>query len=103
MRSVKPYNEVLRGEELLDLVKRVVGIDGLDFDELKTLEYFVKNLSVGELIALIDLEKIVGIKDPDRVIRSLIDKGLIVRGEGCYNLSPKLKNTLYAKSIPTKL
>lgn len=63
-------------------------------EELKALEYFLKNISVGELIAVSDLERVVGIKEPETTLRSLLDKGLIVRGEGCYNLSSKLRSLL---------
>ncbi|AFH42655.1 PolB1-binding protein PBP2 family protein [Fervidicoccus fontis] len=36
-----------------------------------------------------ELESIMGLKEPRRIIESLIEKGYIERGSGCYNLSRK--------------
>lgn len=48
-------------------------------------KYFKKYLSVGEIVAIRDL-KALGVKQPEKVIAELIQKGIIERGEGCYNL-----------------
>ncbi|AWR97594.1 hypothetical protein DFR86_08565 [Acidianus sulfidivorans JP7] len=48
-------------------------------------KYFKKYLSVGEIIAVRDL-KALGVKEPEKVIAQLMEKGIIERGEGCYNL-----------------
>jgi len=63
-------------------------------DELLALEYFITNISVGEIIAVRELEDLVGIKDPRSVLDSLIEKGFIERGERCYNLSRNVKEEL---------
>lgn len=56
-------------------------------DEFKVLNYFMNNISVGEILAVRELESLFGLKDPKRIIESLIEKGYIERGNGCYNLS----------------
>ncbi|WP_187152677.1 PolB1-binding protein PBP2 family protein [Acidianus manzaensis] len=48
-------------------------------------KYFKKYLSVGEIIAVRDL-KALGVKEPEKVIAELMEKGVIEKGEGCYNL-----------------
>ncbi|AWR99778.1 PolB1-binding protein PBP2 family protein [Metallosphaera hakonensis] len=54
--------------------------------EIETAKkYFITNISVGEIAALRDL-KALGIREPERVIAELIREGVIVKGEGCYNL-----------------
>ncbi|MEM4462842.1 MAG: helix-turn-helix domain-containing protein [Fervidicoccaceae archaeon] len=59
----------------------------LNETEYRALIYFMNNISVGEILAIRELESIVGIKDPRAVIDSLIAKGYIERGAGCFNLS----------------
>ncbi|WP_338600580.1 hypothetical protein V6M85_12230 [Sulfolobus tengchongensis] len=49
------------------------------------IEYFKTYVSVGEIIAVMDL-KAKGISNPQAVISKLIEMGIIERGEGCYNL-----------------
>jgi DNA-binding MarR family transcriptional regulator len=56
-------------------------------NEFKVLNYFMNNISVGEILAVRELESLFGLKDPKRIIESLIEKGYIERGNGCYNLS----------------
>lgn len=69
----------------------------LNEDELKVLDYFVRNISVGEILAVIEIKRMYGIDDPESVIRSLIEKGLLERGEGCYNLAPHLRRKVLGK------
>lgn len=66
----------------------------LDEDERKVLNYFIKNISVGEIIAEKEL-RLEGVKDPRRIIRKLMDKGLIEHGEGCYNLAKDLREKVF--------
>ncbi|HEU97667.1 MAG TPA: hypothetical protein ENO36_02280 [Fervidicoccus fontis] len=61
----------------------------LSDEEYKVLTYFMSNVSVGEILAVRELESIMGLKEPRRIIESLIEKGYIERGSGCYNLSRK--------------
>lgn len=61
----------------------------LSEEEYKALVYFINNVSVGEILAVRELESIMGLKDPQKLIESLIEKGYIERGSGCYNLSRK--------------
>ncbi len=63
-------------------------------EELLALEYFITNISVGEIIAVRELEDIVGLKNPRRTLESLIEKGFVERGERCYNLSRKVREEL---------
>jgi len=66
----------------------------LSDEEKKVLNYFIKNISVGEIIAEKEL-RLEGIKDPRRVIRMLIEKGLLEHKEGCYNLSKDLREEVF--------
>lgn len=66
-------------------------------EELKVMDYFLQNVSVGEIIAVRELERIYFIKNPVTIIESLIQKGLLERGNGCFNLSKELKKKLASK------
>lgn len=63
----------------------------LDSDELKAFAYVWDNISVGEIIFERDLFRIYGVRKPILVARQLREKGLIERGEGCYNLARWLR------------
>ncbi|BCU67160.1 hypothetical protein HS7_05970 [Sulfolobales archaeon HS-7] len=52
------------------------------------IRYFRGVLSVGEILAIYEL-RAAGIKEPEKVLGELIRKGIIERGEGCYNLIRK--------------
>ncbi|MEM4475232.1 MAG: hypothetical protein QW405_02345 [Fervidicoccaceae archaeon] len=67
-------------------------------DERRALEYFLVNVSVGELCALRELQYVEGVPDPSRVLSSLVRRGLLERAGGCYNLSPKLRELLRRRS-----
>ncbi|MCY0874471.1 MULTISPECIES: PolB1-binding protein PBP2 family protein [Acidianus] len=54
-------------------------------------KYFRKYISVGEIIAVRDL-KALGVKDPEKVIVELMNKGIIEKGEGCFNLVREKKH-----------
>ncbi|KSW11909.1 hypothetical protein CF15_03685 [Pyrodictium occultum] len=60
-------------------------------DELKVFSYVWDNISVGEIIFERDLSQIHGVPKPILVAMSLRDKGVIERGEGCYNLARWLR------------
>jgi len=79
----------------MDYVKLSILMElDLDEDERKVLSYFIKNVSVGEIIAEKEL-RLEGISDPRKVIRKLIDRGLIEHGEGCYNLAKDLREKVF--------
>ncbi len=62
-------------------------VRSLTNEELTVLKYFIKYRSVGELLAIRELKALYGVQEPVRVINRLIDKGLLTRGLGCYNVS----------------
>lgn len=66
----------------------------LNPEEKRVIEYFLQNVSVGEICAVRELQVLEGIKDPARVIYELIKKGLLERGAGCYNLSRRLRELI---------
>ena len=59
-------------------------------EEKKVVQYFLTYKSVGDLIVLRDL-RLKGIEKPTRVLESLIQKGILVKGEGCYSLSKEFR------------
>lgn len=65
-------------------------IDSLNHDERVTLDYFVRNRSVGELLALRELRGLYRVKDPAKTLGRLVELGLLERGPGCYNLSRRV-------------
>lgn len=54
-------------------------------------KYFRKYISVGEIIAVRDL-KALGVKEPEKVIVELMNRGIIEKGEGCFNLVREKKH-----------
>lgn len=62
-------------------------IRSLNEDQRKTLKYFCSNKSVGELLALKELQALHKVKEPGKIIAKLIDAGVLVRGQGCYSIS----------------
>jgi hypothetical protein len=54
-------------------------------------KYFRKYISVGEIVAVRDL-KALGVKEPEKVIVELMNKGIIEKGEGCFNLVREKKH-----------
>lgn len=67
----------------------------LDGDERKVFEYFLNNISVGEIIALRELEVLEGVSNPEEVINRLIEKGLLERGTGCINLARDIRERMF--------
>ena len=82
-------------ERVEDILK--IYLNELDRDEITALKYFLYKVSVGEIAAERELELIENIKEPKKAIESLIKKRLLVRGEGCYNLSEKIRELLSRK------
>jgi len=68
-------------------LENVVG--SLSEEELTALRYFIKYRSVGELLATREL-RMLGVKNPSKVLTRLSSLGLIRRGIGCYTISEKL-------------
>jgi len=74
------------------------------------MDYFIKYISVGEVVAIIELrEQIKALRDPDlvpefddviieihisRALADLVEKGFLKRAEGVYNLAPQLREEL---------
>jgi len=69
-------------------------IEGLDPQERVVFEYFRKNLSVGEILAVKELKLLYKIEDPIKVVDSLIRKGLLEKGVGCINLASSVRSAL---------
>lgn len=83
----REYDKILK-----DILSRIKC--KLNGEEVKILTYFIKHISVGEILALIDLRRL-GIDDPEFHIRELISKGILERGEGCYNLAKELREEVF--------
>ena len=76
-------------ESKLD-VRRELNLRALSPEERKVMEYFMHYLSVGELIAFRELRTI-GIRKPEEVVADLLEKGLLEKGDGCYNVPKELR------------
>uniref|UniRef100_A0A7C2VBR1 Uncharacterized protein n=1 Tax=Ignisphaera aggregans TaxID=334771 RepID=A0A7C2VBR1_9CREN len=70
-------------------------IRNLTDEEKKVLKYFLQNISVGSIISLRELKSLYRVQEPKNVIRSLIDKGLLEQGYGCYSLAKSLREALF--------
>ncbi len=76
-----------------------LNLKALSPEERKVIEYFMNYLSVGELIALRELRSM-GIRKPEEVIADLLEKGLLEKGDGCYNLPKELrKGAMRSKGV----
>jgi hypothetical protein len=64
-------------------------VRSLSEEELTALRYFIKYRSVGEILATREL-RVLGVKNPPKVLTKLSSLGLIRRGIGCYTVSEKL-------------
>lgn len=76
-----------------DLKKKILSLSA---EEVRVLEYFIQNISVGTLVAIRELKFLYRVNDPKAVIRKLIEKGLVEQGYGCYSLSKTLRDVLYS-------
>lgn len=85
------FDEALaEASELLDKARRLPKELRIVFD------YFYKNVSVGDLRAVKELEK-KGVRDPQGKIESLIEMGLLERGHDCYNLARPIREYLFRR------
>ncbi len=71
-------------------------IESLPSESKKVVDYFMRNISVGDLRAVLDLKKL-GIKDPEAEIDKLISLGIIEKGVDCYNLAYPLRQYVFSK------
>jgi len=78
-------------EEIKTLYKLRELIVRFSSDEIKVFSYVWDNISVGEIVFERDLNQIYGVRKPILVAVSLREKGVIERGEGCYNLARWLR------------
>ncbi|MCC6033454.1 MAG: hypothetical protein LM561_05185 [Desulfurococcaceae archaeon] len=69
-------------------------IKSLNEDQRKTLKYFCVNRSVGELLALKELQALHKVKEPGKAIAKLVELGVLIRGQGCYSISKSFLNAL---------
>jgi hypothetical protein len=69
-------------------------IEELDPQERIVFEYFKKNISVGEILAVKELRLLYKLEDPLKIIDSLIRKGLLEKGVGCINLASSVREML---------
>ncbi len=82
-------------ERILNLIQKA---EKLNEQEKAILRYFLSNVSVGDIRAVLDL-KTKGIDEPERVITKLIDEGFLEKGEGCYNLVKELRSISIRKKL----
>ena len=66
----------------------------LNPEERKVFEYFLTNISVGELLCIRELQVYYKLSDPKRVIQSLVDKGLLESGIGSYSIAKPFREAL---------
>ncbi len=74
----------------------------LSGDVLKVFDYFLRNISVGEVIAVRELQYRYKVERPLEIIIRLINEGLLEKGEGCYNLSRELRELLWSKGFKAR-
>ncbi len=83
--------ECLReGMRMLSIAEQLTG------DERTVMSYFLDNVSVGDIRAVLELEK-KKVKEPEQVIARLIQMGLLERGRDAYNLAPPLRCLKYRR------
>ncbi len=84
--------EIITAGELLEKARK------LGKEERIVFEYFYKNVSVGDLRAVVELKRL-GVKNPQEKIDELIDMGLLEKGLECYNLAKPLREYLYKRRV----
>ncbi|MEN2999839.1 MAG: hypothetical protein ABDH61_04615 [Acidilobaceae archaeon] len=82
-------------EEFAEASKLLERAKELSREERSALNYFLQNISVGELRALRELKR--EIPNPSQAIRKLVSLGLVEEGEGCYNLAKPLREYVMKK------
>ena len=83
--------ERLSPEELRALRKLKEIVERLPRDEAIAFKYLWEYISVGEIIAEQELRVQYGILKPSLAFKKIREKGLMERGEGCYNLASWLR------------
>ena len=81
----------LSPEEVEKLRKLKEIVEGLSRDEAAAFRYLWEYISVGEIIAEQELRVKFGVEKPSLVFKRIREKGLMERGEGCYNLASWLR------------
>ncbi|MCE4623917.1 MAG: hypothetical protein F7B11_04120 [Caldisphaeraceae archaeon] len=71
----------------------------LSKEEKIAFKYFMECISVGDIRAFSDLLR-KGIKRPEEVVSSLLDKRLIERGFNCFNIPYPLRIYILRKGVP---
>jgi hypothetical protein len=72
----------------------------LSEEEKKVFRYFLENISVGDLRAIMELNR-KGIKSPSSIIETLVSNGLLERGNYCYSLPYHLRIYVSIQGTPT--
>ena len=75
---------IQEGLRMLSVAERLTG------DERTVMNYFLDNVSVGDIRAVLELEK-KNVKEPEQVIARLIQLGLLERGRDAFNLAKPLR------------
>ncbi|MCD6084818.1 MAG: hypothetical protein J7J20_04680 [Desulfurococcales archaeon] len=70
----------------------------LSGEKLTTFLLFLKEVSVGDFLA-IELLKAAGVRNPQQVIKELIDEGWLERGLGCVSLSKEIRRALASDGV----
>jgi hypothetical protein len=78
-------------------------LENLTPEEVKVLEYFIQNVSVGAIVAVRELKSLCRVEDPRHVIRRLIEKGLLEHGYGNYSLAKSLREALLSILLASKV
>uniref|UniRef100_A0A7C4FFX7 Uncharacterized protein n=1 Tax=Ignisphaera aggregans TaxID=334771 RepID=A0A7C4FFX7_9CREN len=78
-------------------------LENLTLEEVKVLEYFIQNVSVGAIVAVRELKSLYRVEDPKHVIRRLIEKGLLEQGYGNYSLAKSLREALLSILLASKV
>ena len=81
-------------EKAISSIRSLREINLTDEEKLVTY-YFIKYISVGEIIAEKEL-KALGLNNPLKIIKNLILKGVLERGEGCYNLAKNVREEIFS-------
>lgn len=79
--------------QILSMLNSLKNIE-ITNEEKIVIYYFVKNISVGEILALKELRAL-GVKNPSQLIRRLMVKGILEKGEGCYNLAKNIREEVF--------
>jgi hypothetical protein len=81
---------VLAEEWLIEASKLLDKARKMSSEERAVFNYFMDNVSVGELRAVKELSR-KGVEDPLKVIMKLVEEGLLEKGYDCYNLVEPLR------------